>query len=101
MAIPQVSKKIKLTTYKGKQLKWRCHNDATMPKVELWFQLWHCYADFEVVHTFELVTQPSENCCVAENHNVTTHFKVNTREYLPYDSIFFKVSKYSSYITRL
>ena len=26
------------------------------------------YVDFEVVHTFELVTQPSENCCVAENH---------------------------------
>ena len=33
----QVSKNIKLTTYKGKQLKWRCHNDATVPKVELRF----------------------------------------------------------------
>ena len=33
----QVGKNIKLTTYKGKQLKWRCHNDATIPKVELWF----------------------------------------------------------------
>ena len=43
--LSQVSKNIKLTTYKGKQLKWRCHNDATIPKVELWFQLWHCYAD--------------------------------------------------------
>ena len=63
----QVSKNIKLTTYKGKQLKWRCHNDATIPKVELWFQLWHCYADFEVVYTFELMTQPSENCSGAEN----------------------------------
>ena len=37
-----------------------CHNDATIPKVELWFQLWHCYADFEVVYTFELMTQLSE-----------------------------------------
>ena len=63
----QVSKTIKLTTYKGKQLKWRCHNDATIPKVELWFQLWHCYADFEVVYTFELMIQPSENCSGAEN----------------------------------
>ena len=57
----QVSKNIKLTTYKGKQLKWRCHNDATILKVELWFQLWHCYVDFE------LMTQPSENCSGAEN----------------------------------
>jgi len=32
---------IKLATFKGKQ---RCHNT----KVELWFQLWHCYADFEL-----------------------------------------------------
>ena len=33
------------------------------PKMGLWFQLWHCYADFEVVYNhFELVTQPSENC---------------------------------------
>ena len=63
----QVGKNIKLTTYKGKQLKWRCHNDATILKVELWFQLWHCYADFEVVYTFELMTQPSENCSGAEN----------------------------------
>ena len=32
-------------------------------------QLWHCYADFEVVYTFELMAQPSsENCCGAENH---------------------------------
>ena len=45
----------------------QCHNDATIPKVELWFQLWHCYADFEVVYTFELMTQPSENCSGAEN----------------------------------
>ena len=45
------SKNIKLTTYKDKQLKWRCHNDVTIPKVELWFQLWHCYAEFEVVYT--------------------------------------------------
>ena len=65
--LSQVGKNIKLTTYKGKQLKWRCHNDATVPKVELWFQLWHCYADFEVVYTFELMTQPSENCSGAEN----------------------------------
>ena len=50
-AICQVSKNIKLTTYKGKQLKWRCRNDATIPMVELWFQLWYCYADFEVVYT--------------------------------------------------
>ena len=64
--LSQVSKNIKLT-YKGKQLKWRCHNDATILKVELWFQLWHCYADFEVVYTFELMTQPSENCSGAEN----------------------------------
>ena len=63
----QVSKNIKLTPYIGEQLKWRCHNDATIPKVELWFQLWHCYADFEVVYTFELMTQPSENCSGAEN----------------------------------
>ena len=63
----QVSKTIKLTTYKGQQLKWRCHNDATLPKVELWFQLGHCYANFEVVYTFELMTQPSENCSGAEN----------------------------------
>ena len=32
-------KNIKLTTYKGKQLTWRYHNDATIPKVELWLQL--------------------------------------------------------------
>ena len=61
------SKNIKLTTYKGKQLKWRFHNDATIPKVELWFQLRHCCEDFEVVYTFELMTQPSENCSGAEN----------------------------------
>ena len=60
--LSQVSKNIKLTTYKGKRLKWRCHNDATIPKVELWFQLRHCFAGFEVVYTFELMTQPSENC---------------------------------------
>ena len=35
-------------------------------KVELWYQLWHCYADFKVVY-FELMTQPSENCSGAEN----------------------------------
>ena len=64
--LSQVGKNSKLT-YKGKQLKWRCHNDATILKVELWFQLWHCYADFEVVYTFELMTQPSENCSGAEN----------------------------------
>ena len=51
--LSQVSKNIKLTTYKGKQLKWRCHKDATIPKVELWFQLQHCYADFKVVCIFE------------------------------------------------
>ena len=65
----QVNKNIKLT-YKSKQLKWRCRNDATIytPKVELWFQLQHCWAaDFEVVYTFELMTQPSENCSGAEN----------------------------------
>ena len=50
-------------TFKGKQLQWRCHNDATIPKVELWFQLQHCYADFEVVYTFELMTLPSQNFC--------------------------------------
>ena len=65
--LSQVSKNIKLTTYKSKQLKWRCHNDATIPKVESWFQLWHCYADFEVFCIFELMTQPSENCSGAEN----------------------------------
>ena len=65
--LSQASKTIKLTIYKGKQLKWRYHNDATIPKVELWFQLWHCYADFEVVYTFELMTQPSENYSGAEN----------------------------------
>ena len=27
-----------------------------------------CYADFEVVYTFELMTHPSENCCGAENY---------------------------------
>ena len=27
----------------------------------------HCYADFEVVCIFELMTQPSENCSGAEN----------------------------------
>ena len=67
VAISSISKNVKLTTYKGKQLLWRCHNDAKIPKVELWFQLWHFYADFEVVYTFELMTQPSENCSGAEN----------------------------------
>ena len=52
--LSQVGKNIKLTTYKGKQLKWRCHNDATIPKVELWFNYGIVMADFEVVHTFEL-----------------------------------------------
>ena len=103
----QVSRNIKLTTYKGKQLKWRCHNDATIPKVELWFQLWHCfYADFEVVCIFELMTQPSENMIalelkIANQNEVTTHFKVSTSDYLPPDSTFFLVLKYSTYITRL
>ena len=41
----------KTATFIGKQLKWRCHNDATIFKVELWFQLWTCYADFEVFYT--------------------------------------------------
>ena len=27
-----------------------------------------CYAYFEVVYTIVLVIKPSENCCVAENH---------------------------------
>ena len=53
--LSQVSKDIKLTTYKGKKLKWNCHNDATRLKVELWFQLCHCYAEFEVVYTFEQI----------------------------------------------
>ena len=65
--LSQVSKNIKLTTYKGKQLKWRCHNDATIPKMELWSQIWHCYVNFEVVYTFELI-QPPENCSGPENH---------------------------------
>ena len=65
--LSQVSKNIKLTTYKGKQLKWRCHNDATIPEVEMWFQLRNCYADFELVCIFELMTQPSENCSGPEN----------------------------------
>ena len=65
--ICQLINNIKLATYKGKQLKWRCHNDATIPKVELWFQLLHCYADFEVVYSFELMTQPLGNCRGAEN----------------------------------
>ena len=60
--LSQVSKNIKLTTYKGNN-----RNGATIPKVELWFQLWYCYADFEVVYTFELMTQPSEDCSGAEN----------------------------------
>ena len=37
-------------------LRWSCS-----------FNSWHCYADFEVVYTFELMTQPSENCSGAEN----------------------------------
>ena len=65
--LTQVTKNIKVTTYKGKQLKWRCHNDATILKVELWFQSWHCYANFEVVYAFELMTQPSESCSGVEN----------------------------------
>ena len=65
--LSQVSENIKVTTYKGKQLKWRCHNNATIPKVELWFQLRNCYADFEVACIFELMTQPSENYSGAEN----------------------------------
>ena len=65
--LSQVNKNIKLATYKGNQLKWRSHNDAIIPKVELWFQLRHCYAVFEVVSIFELMTQPSKNCSGAEN----------------------------------
>ena len=98
--LSQVSKNIKLTTYKGKQLKCSCHNDAIIPKVELWFQLWHCYADFEVVYTFELMTQPSEKK-IANPSEVTTHYKVSTSDYLPPNSMFFKVLKYSTYVTRL
>ena len=33
----------------------------------LWFQLRHCYAEFEVVCIFELMIQPSENYSGAEN----------------------------------
>ena len=95
--LSQVSKNTKLTTYKGNQLQWRCHNDATILKVELWFQLWHCYADFEVVYIFELMTQPSENYSGAANPSeITTHFKVSTSrstsDYLPPDSTFLKVT---------
>ena len=100
----QVSKNIQLTTYKGKQLTWRCHNDAAIPKVELWFQLQHCYADFEVVCIFELLTQPSEIALelkIANQSEVTTYFKVSTSDYLPPDTTFFTVLKYSTYITRL
>ena len=32
--LSQVSKNIKSMTYKDKQVKWRCHNDATIPKVD-------------------------------------------------------------------
>ena len=99
--LSQVGKNIKLTTYKGKQLKWRCHNDATIPKVELWFQLWHCYADFEVVYTLNNHQKIALELKIANPSEVTTHFKVSTSDYLPPDRTFFKVLKYSTYITRL
>ena len=45
----------------------------------------NCYVDFEVVYTFESVTQPSEHFCIANLHKATTHYKVSTSEYLPPD----------------
>ena len=68
------------------------------------FQLRKCYANFEVVYTFKLITQASVNCYGAENCNlseVITFFKVSTSDYLPLNSIFSKTLKYSTYITRL
>ena len=66
--LSQVGKNIKLTTYKGKQLKWRCHNDATIPKVELWFNYGIVMPTLKwFIPAFELMTQPSENCSGAEN----------------------------------
>ena len=47
----------RLVTYKGKQLKWMCHNDATIPKFIVVVSI------MPVVNTFQLVTYPSENCC--------------------------------------
>ena len=53
------------------------------------FQLCHCCADFGVVYTFELVTQPSENCCVAENrelkqsNNTSTDLPPSFNSYCP------------------
>ena len=32
------------------------------------FQLWHCYPDFEVVYTLELMIPPSQNYYGAEYH---------------------------------
>ena len=102
--LSQVTKNIKLTTYKGKQLKWRCHNDATILKVELWFQLWYCYVDFEVVYTFELIHSHQKIALelkIANPSEVTTHFKVSTSDYCPPNSTFLKVLKYSTYIAWL
>ena len=64
---------------------------TAIPKVELRFQLQHCYADLEVVCIFELLTQPSEIALelkIANQSEVTTHFKVSTSDYLPPDTTF-------------
>ena len=102
--LSQVSKTITLTTYKGKQLKWRCRNDATIPKVELWFQLWHCWPTLKWFillswwHSHQKIVLELK---IANPSEVTTHFKVSTSDYLPPNSTFFKVLKYSTYIAWL
>ena len=79
---------------KGKQLKWWCHNDATILR-------WSCGFNYSIIMwTFKWfilsswLIQPSDNCCGAEIANqrqVTTHFRVTISNYLPLDS---KVLKY-------
>ena len=47
-----------LATRNGKQLKWKCHNDAKYLRWSCGLNYVFVMADFEVVDSFKLVTKP-------------------------------------------
>ena len=74
-------------------LRWSCGFNCgiVMPTLK-WFILLSWWHNHQKIALELKIANPSE---------VTTHFKVSTSNYLPPDRTFFKVLKYSTYITRL
>ena len=99
-----LSHKVKQLLRKGKQLECRCHNDATILRRSCGSIMALLCWPIEVVYTLNGLIQPSEIAVVLKIFNqrqATTLFKETISNYLPPDSTFFGVLKYSTYITRL